>query len=118
MKFPIGWLLFGLPLGAAIIAGIGFCYNWKNERHRLAKVLAVTCAVFAPLLGCIATAYVQLVRPLPAFDYSVEATGLLLSVVGTFLGLVTLHFPRWFSSLALGVSIWTLVWFFLLGSTY
>jgi len=32
--------------------------------------------------------------------------------------LVTLRFPRWFSSLALGISAWMLVLFFLAGSTY
>ena len=118
MKLAVGWLLFGAPLVAAVIAGIGLYRAWTNEHHRLTKVLAIALAISAALLGFGATAYVQLVRPLPAFDYSVEETGLLLSLVGTAVGLITLRFPRWFSSLALGVSGWMLVWFFLLGSTY
>jgi hypothetical protein len=36
--------------------------------------------------------------------------------VGTIFGLITLRFPRWFSSLALGVSAWMTAWFFMLGS--
>ena len=95
MKLAIGWLLFGVPLGAAVIAGFGLYRNWSNEHHRLTKVLAIVMAISAALLGFGTTAYVQLVRPLPAFDYSVEETGLLLSLVGTILGVVTLHFPRW-----------------------
>jgi hypothetical protein len=118
MKLAIGWLLFGVPLAAAVISGIGLYRNWSNEHQRLTKVLAIVMATSAALLGFGATAYVQLVRPLPAFDYGVEETGLVLSLVGTLLGVVTLRFPRWFSSLALGVSTWMLVWFFLLGSTY
>jgi hypothetical protein len=118
MKLAIGWLLFGVPLGAAVIAGFGLYRNWGNERHRLIKLLAMLMAISAALLGFGATAYVQLVRPLPAFDYSVEEMGLLLSLVGTALGAGTLRFPRWFSSLSLGVSTWMLVWFLLLGSTY
>ena len=118
MKLAIGWLLFGVPLGAAAVAGIGLYHNWSNEHHRLTKVLAILMPMSAALLGFGATAYVQLVRSLPAFDYSVEETGLLLSLVGTIFGVVTLRFPRWFSSLSLGVSTWMLVWFFLLGSTY
>jgi hypothetical protein len=51
-------------------------------------------------------------------QYRVEACGLPLSFLGTILGLVTLPFPHWFSSLALGVSAWMLVLFFLAGSTY
>jgi hypothetical protein len=39
-------------------------------------------------------------------------------MLGTIFGLVTLRFPRWFSSLALGISAWMLVLFFLAGSTY
>jgi hypothetical protein len=118
MKLAIAWVLFGLPLGAAIFAGMGLCRCWSEERHRITKVSAILLAISATLLACGATAYVQLVRPLPAFDYSVEELGLLLSFLGTVFGLITLRFPRWFSSLALGVSAWMFVLFFLLGSTY
>jgi hypothetical protein len=103
---------------ATIFAGIGLCRNWNTVHHRFTQVSAIVLATLATVLACGATAYVQLVRPLRAFDYSVEASGMMLSLLGTVLGLVTLRFPRWFSSLALGVSAWMLVWFFLLGFTY
>jgi hypothetical protein len=118
MKFAIYWILFGVPLATAIFATLGLRWNWSTEHHRYIKMLAILFAVSASLLACIATAYVQFVRPLPAFNYSVEALGLLVSLVGTIMGLISLKFPRWFSSLALAVSAWMLVWFFLLGSTY
>jgi hypothetical protein len=118
MKFAIAWILFGVPLATAIFATLGLRWKWSTEHHRYIKMLAVLFAVSASLLACVATAYVQFVRSLPASNYSVEELGLLVSLVGTIMGLITLKFPRWFSSLALGVSAWMLVWFFLLGSTY
>ena len=116
MKFAIAWVMFGTPLGLAILAAIGLHRNWGTEHHRLSRLSAIALSILAALWACCATAYVQLVRPLPAFDFRVEALGLLLSFVGTILGLITLRFPRWFSSLALGVSAWMTVWFFMLGS--
>jgi hypothetical protein len=118
MKLAIAWVLFGIPLGAAIFAGVGLWKNWNTEHRHVSKVSAVLFPMAATLLACGATAYVQFVRPLLAFDYRVESLGLLLSFAGTISGLVTLRFPRWFSTLALSVSAWMLVWFFLLGSTY
>src|SRR5690348_7780996 len=110
MKLSVAWLLFGVPLIAAVISGVGLYRAWKNECHRLTKISAILLAISAALLGFGATAYVQFVRPLPAFDYSVEETGLLISLVGTILGVITLRSPRWFSSVALGVSAWMLIW--------
>ena len=55
MKLAIGWLLFGVPLGAAAVAGIGLYHNWSNEHHRLTKVLAIVMAISAALLGFGAT---------------------------------------------------------------
>jgi hypothetical protein len=86
--------LFGVPLATAVFAGAGLYQHWSTEHHRFTKVSAILLATAATLLG------------------------LLLSFLGTILGLVTLRFPRWFSSLALGVSAWMLVLFFLAGSTY
>jgi hypothetical protein len=114
----IAWILFIVPLAAAVFAWIGLCKHWSAEHHRLSKVSAIVLATAAPSLACGALAYVQFVRPLAAFDYRVEAWGFLLSMLGTIFGLATLRFPRWFSSLALGISAWMLVLFFLAGSTY
>jgi hypothetical protein len=118
MKLGVAWILFGVPLALAIFAGAGLCRNWSAEHHRLWKLSAIVFAILATLLACAATAYVQLIRPLPTFDYRVEAWGVLLSFLGTFVGLASLRFPRWFSSLALGVSAWMLAWFLILGSTF
>jgi hypothetical protein len=118
MRFAIAWILFIVPLSGALFAWVGLRKHWSAENHRFAKVSAISFATAAPLLACSALAYVQFVKPLPAFDYRIEAWGLLVSFVGTIFGLVTLRFHRWFSSLALGVSAWMLVLFFLMGSTY
>jgi hypothetical protein len=118
MKLGVAWILFGVPLGLTIVAGIGFCRNWRTEHHRFSKLSAIVSAILATLLACAATAYVQLIRPLPAFDFRVEAWGTLLSLLGAILGLASLRFPRWFSALATGVSAWMLAWFLILGSTF
>jgi len=86
MKLGIAWILFGVPLVAAIFSGIGLCRNWNTVHHRFTQVSAIVLATLATVLACGATAYVQLVRPLRAFDYSVEASGMLLSFLGTVLG--------------------------------
>jgi hypothetical protein len=118
MGFAVFWLLYGVPLAAAVFAWVGLCSNWGTEDRRGTRVSAIMLATAAPTLACVALAYVQFVRPIAAFDYRVESWGLLLSLAGTVLGLVTLRSPRWFSSLALGISALMLVLFFLAGSTY
>jgi hypothetical protein len=118
MRSAVAWILVSVPLAAVAFAWIGLCKHWSAEDHRFAKASAILLATATPLLACGALGYVQFVRPLPAFDYRVEAWGLLLSFSGTIFGLVTLRFPRWFSSLALGISSWMVVLFFLAGSTY
>ena len=94
------------------LRGVGFCQHRSAEHHRFTNVSVILLATAATPLACGALAYVVFVRPIAAFDCRVEACGLLLSFLGTILGLVTLPFGRWFSSLALGVSAWMLVLFF------
>lgn len=118
MRFAVAWIFLIVPLAAAVFAWIGLCEHWSAERHRFTKVSAIVLATAAALLACSALAYVQFVRPLPTLDYRVEAWGFLLSLLGTILGFVALRSPRWFSSLALAVSAWMLVLFFLEGLTY
>jgi hypothetical protein len=118
MRSMIAWILFIVPLAAAVFAWIGLRMNWSAEHHRFVKMSAILLASITPLMACGALGYAQFVRPLPAFDYRVEFWGLMLSFLGTIVGLVTLRFPRWFSSLALGISSWMLVLFFLAASTY
>ena len=104
--------------GRCVFCAIGLSRKWGTEQHRLTKSSAVFSAIVATSLACIATAYVQFVRPLPAFDYRVEASGILISLLGTAVGLAALRFPRWYSLLALAISVWMLAWFAILGSTY
>lgn len=118
MRFSVGWILFIVPLAAAMFAWKGLCQHWGTEHHRFTRISVILLATAAALLACGALAYVQFVRPLPTLDYRVEFYGFMLSLAGTIFGLVTLRFPRWFSSLALGISLWMLVLFFLAGSTY
>jgi hypothetical protein len=81
----VAWILFVVPLAAAVFAWVGLYRHWSAEQHRFTRVSAIVLATAAPLLACGALAYVEFVRPLPAFDYRVEAWGLLLSFVGTIL---------------------------------
>jgi hypothetical protein len=118
MWFAVAWIFLIVPLAAAVVAWVGLCKHWNAEHHRFTKVSAIVLATVAPLLACSALTYVQFVRPLPVLDYRVEAWGFLLSLLGIILGLVALRSPRWFSSLALGISAWMLVLFFLEGLTY
>ena len=118
MGFAAFWFLYGVPLALAGFAWLGLRSNWNTEQRRGTRVSAILLATAAPVLACGALAYVQFIRPIAAFDYRVESWGVLLSLCGTVLGLVTLRSPRWFSSLALGISAWMFVLFLLAASTY
>lgn len=118
MRFAIGWILFGAPLGATAFGWVGLCSQWHTEHGRIIKSIAILSATATALLACGALAYAQFVKPFGPRDYRVEGWGLLLSLLSTVAGLVTLRSPRWFSSLALAASAWMLVLFFLSGMTY
>jgi len=114
----VGWILFGVPLLASAYAWVDLCKRWHAECHRLSKVLANLLATSSSSLACCALAYVQLVRPIPSRNFTVEGWGLLLSFSGLLLGFVTFRSPRWYSSLAFGVSAWMFVLFLLMSSRY
>ncbi len=118
MGFAISWVLFTAPLAASILAWVGLVTHWNTERRHTPIVLVLSFSTAAALLACAALAYVQFVRSIPSRDYRVEAWGLLLSLTGTILGLVTIRTPRWFSTLALATSAWLLLLFFLAAATY
>ena len=118
MLFAVWWILFGVPLAAAVLSWVGLYKSWKVEHHRLAKVLAVLLATAAASLACGSLAFEQFVRPILSRDYRVEGWGVLTSLSGVIAGLVNARFPRWFTGLALVVSAWMLVLFFLMASTY
>jgi hypothetical protein len=111
------WILFGVPLAAAVFAWVGLCKNWNTDHHRFSKVSVTLLATAAVVLACGGLVYVHLVRPMPSGDYVIESWGLLLSLLGIVTGLVALCFPRWFSVVSLGVSAWMFVLFALMAST-
>jgi hypothetical protein len=119
MSFAVSWILFGVPLIGIVISWAGLCVAWSSEGHKLSRVAALILPTAAALLACGALVYVQLGGKIAPFDYRVEFVGLLFSLSGTVVGLiVALRFPRWFSALASGTSLWMLVLFFLAASTY
>jgi len=115
MRFAIGWILYGAPLVATVFAWVGLWSHWHTEDRRIAKAIAISLATASALWACGALAYVKLVNEPSPRDFSIEARGLELSLLATIAGLVTLRSPRWFSSLALAVSAWMFVLFFLAG---
>jgi hypothetical protein len=119
MPFAVSWILFGVPLIAVVVSWAGLCAAWRTEGHRISKASALILPTAAALLACGALAYVGLGKKIAPFDYRVEFVGFLLSLSGTVVGLiVALRFPRWFSALASGTSLWMLIVFFLAASTY
>jgi len=118
MSFTVWWILFGTPLIAVATAWRGFLANWRTEPQTVLLASGIVFPTASTLLACGALAYVQLGGRFGFFDYRVEAWGLLLALVGAATGLaVTLLFRRWFSALALAVSVWMSALFFLMAST-
>ena len=119
MSFALSWILFGVPLIGVVASWAGLCTAWPSEGHGISRIAALTLPTAAALLVCSALVYVHSGGKIAPFDYRVEFVGLLLSCAGTVVGLiVALRFPRWFSALASGSSLWMSVVFFLAASTY
>ena len=119
MPFAVFWILFGVPLIAVVVSWVGLCTAWPVEGHRISKISALILPTAAAFLACGALAYVQSGGKIATFDYRVEFVGLLFSLSGTVVGLiVAFRFPRWFSALASGASLWMMVLFFFAASTY
>jgi len=117
-SFAVWWILFGMPLIAVVTAWRGLFANWRTEPQTFLTASGIVFPTASTLLACSALAYVQLGGRFGSRDYRVEAWGLLLALVGAATGLaVTLLFRRWFSALALGVSVWMSALFFLMAST-
>jgi hypothetical protein len=117
MPIIVSWILFSVPLVAVVLAWVGLHSNWNAEQHRFSKVLANVPATAAPLLACAALWYVQFVRPIPAFDHTVERWGLMISFFGIVSGFIACRFATWFSKLSLGVSAWMFVLYAMSGLT-
>ena len=107
-----------MPLIAVVTAWLGLFANWRTEPQTFLMASGIVFPTASTILACGALAYVQLGVTVASRDYRVEAWGLLLALVGAAMGLaVTLLFRRWFSALALGVSLWMSALFFLMAST-
>ena len=114
MKLTIGWVECGVPFVAAVMASARLVFRWRSEQHRFVKTLAVVLAILTALWACGALAYVQFVRPLAPFDYTVECWGLLLSLSAAITGGIAVRYPpRDSARLAFGASAWMFVMFFL-----
>jgi hypothetical protein len=118
VPFPVWWLLLGLPLVASAVAWYGLCSHRQKAPKRIVTSLAMVFATSEGLLACTTLAYVELVKPIAAQNYSVESSGILLSLVGVVVGGIALRPPRWYSAVAFSVSAWMLVLFLMMGTTY
>jgi hypothetical protein len=118
MSFAVWWILFSTPLIAVDAAWLGLFANWRTGPQTFLMASGIVFPTASTLLACGALAYVQLGGRFGFRDFRVESWGLLLALVGAATGLaVTLLFRRWFSALALGVSLWMSALFFLMAST-
>jgi len=114
----LAWILLGSPLAAAAASCVGFVRRWKSASGRVRKVFAVGLASIAALYGCGCLVYVDIFGPMPTFDYSLESHGILLSLAAVIAGFIAFLPFEWYSTLALAVSGWLLVVFFLMASTF
>jgi hypothetical protein len=114
----LAWILLGSPLAAAAASCVGFVQGWKSTSGRVRKVFAVGLATVAALYGCGCLVYVDVVGPMPAFDYSLEEFGFLLSLAAVISGFIGFPPFEWYSTLALAVSGWLLLLFFLMALTF
>ena len=118
MSFAVWWILFGIALIGEGAAWLGLWTNWRTDRQTLLITSGIVFPTASTLIACGALAYVQLGGTVASRNYRIEVSGLFLALLGTALGLaVTLRFRRWFSALALAVSVWMSAIFFLMAST-
>jgi len=118
MSFAVWWILFGMPLIAVVAAWLGLFANWRTEAQTFLMASGIVFPTVSTLLACGALMYVQFGGTVGSRDYRIEAWGLLLALAGGAMGLtVSLLFRRWFSILALGVSVWMSALFFLMAAT-
>ena len=118
MSVAVWWALFGVPLFIMAVAWVGLSSGWSAEVNRIMMTIAMFFPTAAALIGCCALAYVQLGgRVHSGKELVVYGFGFVIALVGAALGFVAaLKFRRWFSALALGVSVWMLFWFGLMMS--
>ena len=112
------WLWFGVPLPMAVIACAGLSRAWKTTTGRIEKLLAVGSTTIVALYACGALAYVEVIGPLPGFDYRIESLGFVLAALAFTAGIVSLRSLQWFSVMSLLASAWLLMLFLLAALTY
>lgn len=114
----IVWVLFGVPLAAIVFAWVRLFSKCKNEIN-VWSVIAMLLATSSTVLANGSFAYVELVKPFAARDYTVEVTGLLLSIPAVISGLLWTNASRSLNSLiAAAVSGWMFMLYMLMAATY
>jgi hypothetical protein len=65
---------------------LGFVRGWKSTSGRIRKLFAIGLATIAALYGCGSLAYVDIIGPIPAFNYTLEFHGFFLSLAAVMAG--------------------------------
>ncbi len=119
MPWAVPWMLFAVPAVVMVICWRKLVMGWQTEPHTIAGIACLTFISAATLLGFAALWWAQFVKPISAFDYRVERSGLLLSVADIIAGFAIRQKHRHrYLGLASAAAAWTFALFFLAASTY
>lgn len=114
----IVWVLFGVPLAAIVFVWVRLVSNCKREIS-VWSIIPMVLATSSTALANGSFAYVEFVKPFAARDYTVEVTGVLLSIPAVISGLLWMNASRSFNSLiATAVSGWMGILWMLMAATY
>lgn len=118
MASAVWWLVFLLPAAGLLLSWHKLVRRSSEKDRSIAGLICLTFTSAATALALWAFAEVQLVGPFAPLDYTVEQLGLLFSFAGLIAGLVIRRPRPTYTPLALSVSIWMTILFFLMASTY
>jgi hypothetical protein len=115
----VGLVVLGIGLLGMLWGWIMLYFRWQLETHHLRALIAMLAATSPVIWGIVALAYVRLVRSMPPFDYTIEAWGLILSIVAVAAAFYSLRCTqRWIPRLTVTISIVMAILWFLMASTY
>jgi hypothetical protein len=119
MPLVMPWILFAVPAVAVIVCWRKLVAGWRIGPHTMAGIVCLTLTSAAILLAFVALWWVQVVKPIAAFDYRVERWGLSLSLAGIAAGFAIRQKDRVpYLGVAMAAASWTFAVFFLAASTY